>query len=83
MAVYPFYIESKASGRQTPIAGGTRQKDGEITTVVHQRSNGGITSPFKIRQYSIYQIIEGEVVHQLVTDVYYEGEVIQSHVTNY
>lgn len=83
MAVYPFYIESKASGRKTPIEGGTRQKDGEINTVVYQRSNGEITSPFKIRQFSKYPVIEGVQIHQLVTEVYYKGELIKSHVTNY
>lgn len=83
MSVYPFYIEANASGRRTLIAGGTRQKDGEITTTVYQRSEGSITSPFKIRQYSIYPIIDGVEVHQLVTDVYYKGEVIKQHVTNY
>ena len=83
MAVYPFYIEAKASGRQTPIAGGTRQKDGDITTVIYQRDKGEITSPFKIRQYSIYPIIDGVETHQLVTDVYYGNEVIKQHITDY
>ena len=37
MAVYPFYINTDAEGRRTPIAGGTRKKDGEMTTTVYQR----------------------------------------------
>lgn len=79
MAVYPFYIITNAEGRKTPIAGGTRKKDGDMTTTIYQRSNGDITTPFKIRQYSV----EIDGVHKLVTDVYYLGEVIKSHITDY
>lgn len=79
MAVYPFYISTDADGRKTPIAGGTRKKDGDMTTTIYQRSNGGITTPFKIRQYST----EIDGVLKLVTDVYYLGELIKSHITDY
>ena len=79
MSVYPFYISAEAEGRRTPIAGGTRKKVGEMTTTVYQRESGNITTPFKIRQYS--KEIGG--VHKLVTDIYYQGEVIKSHITDY
>ena len=85
MAVYPFYISTVAGGRRTPIAGGTRKKDGEMTTIVYQRDKGAITTPFKIRQYSTEDLNEetGEWKHHLHTDVYYQGELIISHVTDY
>lgn len=49
MSVYPFYISADAYGRRTPICGGTRNKDGDITTTIYQRDEGSITEPFKIR----------------------------------
>lgn len=54
MAVRPFYIEAQIDGRKTDLCGGTKSKDGDHTISLHQRSNGEITTPFKIRQYSIY-----------------------------
>lgn len=77
--VYPFYIETVAEGRRTPIAGGTRRKDGTMNTKVYQRENGNITTPFKIEQSSF----EEEGVRKLVTRVYYQGELIKEHITNY
>lgn len=85
MAVYPFYIETQADGRKTPIAGGTKRKDGDMTTTIYQREDGSITTPFKIRQYSTRYIDEttGKEVHHLHTSVYYFGECIATHTTNY
>lgn len=79
MSVYPFYINTDAYGRKSPICGGTRNKDGDMTTTVYQRDEGAITTPFKIRQYSY--IDNG--TRYLVTDVYYQNEVIKSHTTKY
>lgn len=79
MSVYPFYISTDAEGRKTPIAGGTRKKDGDMTTTIYQRDNGAITTPFKIRQYST----EIDGVHKLVTNVYFQGELIKTHITDY
>lgn len=85
MAVRPFYIEAQIDGRKTDLCGGTKSKDGDHTISLYQRSNGEITTPFKIRQYSIYPIDEatGKEKHQLETDIIYQGEVIQRHVTDY
>lgn len=85
MSVYPFYVEANAEGRRSPIAGGTRRKDGDMTVEIYQRSKGAITNPYTIRQYSTYPMNEasGEREHKLVTDVYYQGEVIHSHITDY
>lgn len=85
MAVYPFYISTQTDGRKTPIAGGTRRKDGDMTTTIYQRDKGEITEPFKIQQYSTHDFIEAENKweHHLHTDVYYQGEVICHHVTDY
>ena len=46
---------------------------------------GAITTPFKIRQYSTEDLNEetGEWKHHLHTDVYYQGELIKSHITDY
>lgn len=79
MAVRPFYIDAEISGRKTNLAGGTARKDGDHTIHIYQRSDGSITEPFRIRQYSI----EIDGVHKLVTDVYHNGEQIAKHITNY
>ena len=79
MSVYPFYIETDAEGRRTPIAGGTRKKDGTMSTTVYQREHGCITSPFTIKQYS--EIHEG--VQKCITRVYFKGELLKEHITDY
>ena len=79
MAVFPFYISSKADGRKTPIAGGTRNRTGTIYTDVYQRDKGAITTPFKIKQYSFYE--DGK--QKLVTEIFYLGESIKKHITDY
>lgn len=79
MAVRPFYIEADIEGRKTPLAGGTARKDGTHTIEIHQRDEGAITTPFKIRQYST----ETDGVMYLHTDVYYKGELIKKHTTKY
>ena len=70
---------------EPPIAGGTRKKDGDMTTTVYQRDKGAITTPFKIRQYSTEDFNEEtqKWEHHLHTDVYYQGEVIKRHITDY
>lgn len=80
MAVYPFYISAKADGRTTPIEGGTRRKEGTIYTKIYQRDNGEITTPIKISQYPA----DGENGKlQLVTEIFYLGESILKHITDY
>lgn len=79
MAVYPFYINTDAEGRRTPIAGGTRKKDGTMSTTVYQRDQGAITTPFKIWQYT--DTIDG--VFKCITKVYYQGELLKEHITDY
>lgn len=79
MAVYPFYISTDAEGRRTPIAGGTRNKDGTMHTTMYQRDNGAITTPFKINQYTE----ERDGVLKCITRVYYQGELLKEHITDY
>ena len=79
MAVYPFYINTDAEGRRTPIAGGTRRKDGSMTTTVYQRDKGEITTPFKISQHTE----EHDGVLKCITRVFYQGALIKEHITNY
>lgn len=81
MAVYPFYVEATAEGRRSPICGGTRKKDGDMTIEVKQRDKGAITTPYKIRQWSALDV-ETNIL-KLHTTVYYQGEVISDHVTDY
>lgn len=85
MAVRPFYINADIDGRKTPLAGGTTRKDGDHTINIYQRDKGEITIPFKVRQYSTEDLNEetGKWEHHLHTDVYYQGELIKSHITNY
>lgn len=85
MSIYPFYVEVNSSTRKTIEGVGCRSKDGDMTTTVYQRDKGAITTPFKIRQYSTEDLNEetGEWEHHLHTDVYYQGEVIKRHITDY
>lgn len=79
MAVRPFYIEANIEGRKTQLAGGTARKDGQHNIAIHQRANGNITTPFKIEQSSFYE----DGVHKLSTRVYYYGELLKEHITDY
>lgn len=79
MSVYPFYVETFAEGRKTPIAGGTKKKDGVMSTTVYQRERGAITTPFKIEQSSFIE----DGVRRLVTKVYFQGELLKEHITDY
>lgn len=60
MAVYPFYVESNAYGRKSPIAGGCKNKDGEQTTTIYQRERGNIITAFKVVQTSSVNTETGE-----------------------
>lgn len=80
MAVYPFYIETKAEGRKTPIAGGTRKKDGTMRTVITQRDNGSITKAFTICCGT--ELVNG--IEKLVTSVYdHNGDLVAERYTDY
>lgn len=80
MAVYPFYIETKAEGRRTPIAGGTRRKDGYMRTVLTQRNHGAIETAFSIECGTV----EIDGVDKLVTSVYdCNGDLVAEHYTDY
>ena len=86
MAVRPFYISTTAEGRQTPIEGGTKRKDGYMETTIYQRDRGERTTPFKVVQRSI-EVPDPEnpdkKVLELITEVYYQGELVKSHSTIY
>lgn len=79
MAVKPFYIEANIDGRKTPLAGGTKSKNGSQRINLFQRDNGDITKPFCIEQYTEEQ----DGVLKCITDVYFNGELIKKHTTNY
>lgn len=51
----------------------------ESTTFLSIRDKGEITTPFKIEQYTEEQ----DGVLKCITDVYYQGDLIKKHVTNY
>lgn len=80
MAVYPFYISTKAEGRKTELSGGTRRKDGEMRTVLTQRNKGSIETAFTIECRT--EMVEG--VHKLVSSVYdSNGDLVAEHYTDY
>ena len=79
MAVYPFYVEVNSSTRANKVGVGARSKKGYVETYIYQRDEGEITTPFKIVQRSVEH--EGEL--KLYTEVYYRGELIKTHTTNY
>lgn len=85
MAVFPFYTEIKSSTRENKVGVGCRAKNGDMTTYVKQRDEGGITTPYKIYQSSFH---ENGVLY-LSTQVMYKNpdtdvfEVIHEHITKY
>lgn len=82
MAVYPFYVESKADGRHSPIKGGCRNKDGSQTTTILQREHGNPVTVFKVVQTSSVNTETGERI--LMCSVYNRnGEVVAREETVY
>lgn len=79
MAVYPFYIDAVSSTRSSNVGVGTRRKDGTLNTCVYQRENGTITRPYYIEQYTE----ERDGVLKCITNVYYLGNIISTHITDY
>jgi len=49
MAVRPFYIDCRIDGRETPLAGGPRSGQGEMTAEITQRDHGEIVTAFTFR----------------------------------
>ena len=79
MAVYPFYVEVNSSSRANKVGVGDRHRKAYMETYIYQRDKGEITTPFKIVQRSVE--IGREL--KLCTEVYYNGELIKTHITNY
>lgn len=85
MAVRPFFINAKVSGRKEEISTGPKSRFGTIDTVIYQRDRGEITKPFKIVQKSIEVFNEDTKKYELElrTEVYYFGELIKEHTSIY
>lgn len=81
MAVYPFYVESNAEGRRSPIAGGCRNKDGEQDTIIYQRERGEIVELFKVHQTSYINSDGKRILSCEITDRY--GNSVASDETEY
>lgn len=81
MAVYPFYVETESATRNTPVGCGCRNKLGYQNTKIYQRDNREITTPYEVKQQSIYNTETGEI--RLETSIYFQGKCIHSHFTNY
>ena len=79
MATYPFYTTVDSSSRKSLVSVGAKSKDATMETLVMQRENGEITTPFRIYQMTYY---EGKVL-KCVTRVYYRGELLKEHITDY
>ena len=81
MAVYPFYVESLAEGRATPISGGCRRKDGSQRTVICQRNEGGILIAFTIEQNSYVNEDGKRVLECVIYDS--DGKAVATKETYY
>ena len=79
MAVRPFYINAVIDGRKTDLAGGTKRSDGTHHISIYQRDQGAITTPFTIEQYTE----DHDGVRKCITRVYYQGNLLKEHITNY
>ena len=80
MAVYPFYIEANIEGRKTPLKGGTRNSRGSQEIHIYQRDKGAVTEPYRIVQCNVLNE-NGDI--ELRTEVYYQGDLIHTHITDY
>ena len=84
MAVRPFYINADIDGRKTPLAGGTKKKDGDHTISIYQRDNGAITTPYKVYQHSFLEMRDDGKEHLVLeTQIIFQGDVIHTHRTDY
>ena len=84
MAVRPFYIDADIDGRKTPLAGGTKKKDGDHTISIYQRDNGAITTPYKVYQHSFLEMRDDGKEHLVLeTQIIFQGDVIHTHRTDY
>lgn len=79
MAVYPFYTKVESSTRKTATGVGARSKDGVLNTHIYQRAKGEITNPITINQYTE----ERDGVLKCITRVYFQGDILFTHVTDY
>lgn len=79
MAIYPFYTTVDSSSRKSLVSVGAKSKDATMETLVMQRDNGESTTPFRIYQTTYY---EGDVL-KCVARVYYRGELLKEHITDY
>lgn len=79
MAVYPFYTKVESSTKRTATGVGARSKDGVLNTHIYVRERGAITNPFTINQYTE----ERNGVLYCITKVFYLGQVIKVHETEY
>ena len=67
MAVRPSWIEADIEGRQTPLQGGTKRKDGSQTINLYQRSDGSIINAFRIYSHS-FRDENGDLVLETVIE---------------
>ena len=61
MAVRNFWVDADIDGRKTMLSGGPAAKQGGMSVVIKQRSNGGIVKAAVVHCY--------EVDGKLITDV--------------
>lgn len=48
MAMRNFWVDTKIDGRETPLSGGPRAKDGHMVIDIYQRNNGESLNVFTI-----------------------------------
>ena len=80
MRVRPFWIEAIISGRSTKLAGGTPSKDGKHEIQISQRDNGEVVTPYMILQFTKE---DENGVLKCHTRVFYLGDLISEHITDY
>lgn len=79
MSVYPFYTKVESSTRKTATGVGARSKNGVLNTHIYQRKCGEITNPVTINQFTE----ERNGVLKCITRVFYQGELLKEHITDY
>ena len=73
MVVRNWWLNADIDGRENPLTGGPRSKDGGFELSIKQRSNNLVTTPL---------VVEGEAEDGILTlRVYYNGEMIVKHRT--
>lgn len=74
MAVRNFWVDADIDGRKTTLSGGPASKEGGMSVVIKQRSNGGIVKAAVVHCYEV----DGNLITDVVNN---DGELVATFET--